>query len=878
MDPLTELSSPSNPEIDVEGSHDDEQTVEEIVYVGDEDGSYIEEIIDEEDCSYIEEIVEEVTVTELEPDGDDDKADENRLHSSGRSDSGTIVIDRVGGKNDANEGARTGYDEDASSSDPGYDDDSSVAALSADSDAPAYEEDLGRSFREDAGVDLLTKRRREIQEEIQKAAMSEGARKAREEELARQKARGSQNEDECIDETEQRMMPNDTTESTRRKQREALLRQKQQDEAARRRLEEEIRKVDMALARKRETAAQTRIEGAQQVEKRRQALAELRRQSAREELACSNEALKAEREAKGLSNFSITPRNSSTRDRKTKSEKIRATDVMESLGPGAVLSNDVPKGAKLLSPLAMDVTPMTGSDDMKSLFSNEITQEFIAPTPHLANTQKLGGNTDIQSAESSAPMDKGLLLYTIGGGDIFHGATNELLTLDDLRKKCEDQKSSGVSADLGSSEVVSMGDGVIAEQRRAQEIRLAEENPMAEEALSVEEARVKADEPELSIVAEDTRMAGSKAKEEKRIAEEKAAEEEVRWKEIEEKRRGENAKRSEEATWLKAEDEARLENEKETRLKAENDARLKAGREQAYGVKVEEEAKLDAEKDARLMKYARLKAEEEARLKAEEEAKLKTEKEVKLNAEEDTRLRAGRDAKLQAEQEAFRLKAKEEDRVEKRHLVADKARNEQKQRLPRISVGKMNEIQSREQEELQTSPDSSLPRSPVGATRKKLENKSTAVPAVFNLQSPVGQARKKFEKPKTQDESSLPVSPTGASRRKSGNHEMSEGPTTFQAKKPSNSSVLSAFRTKSSTRTAKSADKKGAVTTSSIRDGKYYPIDDLRARKIEGLDYTCREQYLSPEDFQEYFKMAKDEFGKLPKWKRDKAKRSLKLF
>lgn len=64
----------------------------------------------------------------------------------------------------------------------------------------------------------------------------------------------------------------------------------------------------------------------------------------------------------------------------------------------------------------------------------------------------------------------------------------------------------------------------------------------------------------------------------------------------------------------------------------------------------------------------------------------------------------------------------------------------------------------------------------------------------------------------------------------------------------------------------------------SMWDGKYFSLVDIRQRKAEGIDKNIREQYLSPEDFEEVFKMTKEEFSKLPKWKRDNKKRELHLF
>ena len=61
-------------------------------------------------------------------------------------------------------------------------------------------------------------------------------------------------------------------------------------------------------------------------------------------------------------------------------------------------------------------------------------------------------------------------------------------------------------------------------------------------------------------------------------------------------------------------------------------------------------------------------------------------------------------------------------------------------------------------------------------------------------------------------------------------------------------------------------------------DGKFISLVDLRQQRVQGIDKHNKEQYLSPEEFQKAFKMTKEEFAKLPKWKRDKLKRDLYLF
>jgi len=198
---------------------------EEVIVVSDDEESYIEEIIESDE--YIEEFIEEVV------------------------------------------------DSDSFGSEECLDDDSSAPPASIDSDAPVNGEELGWSYLQDTGVDRLTKRRASIHMEIQNAAVSEGARKAMEEELARQRSHRRLKQEPVVH------------------QQDTLERQRQQDEAARRRLTEDMRKIDVALSKKREAVAKTRMRGAAEVEKRKKALAELRRRAAREELAQHNATLKA---------------------------------------------------------------------------------------------------------------------------------------------------------------------------------------------------------------------------------------------------------------------------------------------------------------------------------------------------------------------------------------------------------------------------------------------------------------------------------------------------------------------------------------------------------------------------------------------------------
>ncbi|KAJ8974221.1 hypothetical protein NQ317_012116 [Molorchus minor] len=58
-----------------------------------------------------------------------------------------------------------------------------------------------------------------------------------------------------------------------------------------------------------------------------------------------------------------------------------------------------------------------------------------------------------------------------------------------------------------------------------------------------------------------------------------------------------------------------------------------------------------------------------------------------------------------------------------------------------------------------------------------------------------------------------------------------------------------------------------------------YPLSDLLQRPLpEGVDPTHIEKYLSPEDFQDLLSMSKEEFDKLPSWKKTALKKEKGLF
>ena len=65
-------------------------------------------------------------------------------------------------------------------------------------------------------------------------------------------------------------------------------------------------------------------------------------------------------------------------------------------------------------------------------------------------------------------------------------------------------------------------------------------------------------------------------------------------------------------------------------------------------------------------------------------------------------------------------------------------------------------------------------------------------------------------------------------------------------------------------------------------DGNYYSLEALQHQNIQNYDQVVdknnREQYLSPEEFEEVFGMTKDDFATLPKWKRVNKKRAVHLY
>ena len=57
-----------------------------------------------------------------------------------------------------------------------------------------------------------------------------------------------------------------------------------------------------------------------------------------------------------------------------------------------------------------------------------------------------------------------------------------------------------------------------------------------------------------------------------------------------------------------------------------------------------------------------------------------------------------------------------------------------------------------------------------------------------------------------------------------------------------------------------------------------FDLEVLKTSFPEGVDPTRKEQYLSDAAFQEAFKMTKDEFSKLKKWKQQNLRKEKGLF
>ena len=59
---------------------------------------------------------------------------------------------------------------------------------------------------------------------------------------------------------------------------------------------------------------------------------------------------------------------------------------------------------------------------------------------------------------------------------------------------------------------------------------------------------------------------------------------------------------------------------------------------------------------------------------------------------------------------------------------------------------------------------------------------------------------------------------------------------------------------------------------------EFFSLEALKKGAVNGIDTSRRESYLSPQDFRKTFKVSKEEFARLPKWKQEQQKRNSGLF
>lgn len=75
----------------------------------------------------------------------------------------------------------------------------------------------------------------------------------------------------------------------------------------------------------------------------------------------------------------------------------------------------------------------------------------------------------------------------------------------------------------------------------------------------------------------------------------------------------------------------------------------------------------------------------------------------------------------------------------------------------------------------------------------------------------------------------------------------------------------------------------GVSITEALKDystDRKFPYSELMNNDAlpETVDKTAKEMYLADEEFQEVFKMAREDFVQLPKWKQNGLKKKAKLF
>ena len=777
---------------------DGESTIIESEY---DDESYFEEIV-ESDEEIIEEIIEE-TIEEIVEDSDEE--------TGSFDDQSTAPYD------------------DSDSSSVAFDDGSSVGLQSLNSSGKinTIQDELNQSANQSAAF--------------------QGTRKAMEEELERDKSRARQAGLEALrqgrleqeierlaEEDEEDASHMEETEEERRKRQEiAILKQKEQDEDAHRRLAEEIKRVDVALSRKRDTLAYTKLQGPDHMEKRKKALAELRRQAARQELARNNDALKATRISRGGGSVASQRGSASVPYQKRDPLSPTGSDpgyVEHASVPGTVDSVDIYlRTPAQVSPMKFGgaLTPATASKldfgnvtspylRMETLENERETIEEESVSQALMNNEEKEDETIIESPETK--LDFGSV---ISPSSRMETPENESVTIDEEsvpqalmnNKEKEDETSiespEAIAKDVEVGPAIKTEDvGNTIDQALVFERKAAD---VTEELHSEQEANIMANAGGALTPATACKQSLMNNKEKK--------------------------------------DETSIET---------SEAKLDFGSVTSPSSRMEtpenESVTIDEESVPQASMNNKEK-EDEASIEAPEAIAKNVEVEPAINTED-----VGNTT-----DQALGFERKDVDETEEvpseqeANIMADAAQE----------CGSTGSNHTQSQRGLQNGVDTAVPmasRSDSASKRVPQKPTSSVLATEAAQESKTSSEKNMVSREAPSDTERTPI--TAPKKR-------------FIAPKTTDISVLpSAFQT--FVKPLTNSDTTNTPSPDDLLpgdwDGKYHTMDDLRQSNIPGCDNTRREQYLSPEDFQEYFKLTKEEFAKFPKWKRDKVKRSLGLF
>ncbi|KAL3637015.1 Villin-4 [Castilleja foliolosa] len=154
-------------------------------------------------------------------------------------------------------------------------------------------------------------------------------------------------------------------------------------------------------------------------------------------------------------------------------------------------------------------------------------------------------------------------------------------------------------------------------------------------------------------------------------------------------------------------------------------------------------------------------------------------------------------------------------------------------------------------------------------------------PNTRNLSTPPPMMKKLYPKPGSTQDPALPPSKLAAIAALSAGFQQPASARQFIIPR----SIKSNHEVPKQMSTENSVDQLKSMPENEVEDDKgvpIYPYERLTTSStnpVEGIDVTKREQiYLSTEEFEEKFGMAKSAFNKLPKWKQNKLKMSHQLF